>query len=64
MCSSDPHDPDVYYCLSQVVRKRDIPAAITALERYVALSSAPGFHAFRVPSVPMAGWVLLARMLL
>lgn len=39
---TNPHDPDVYYCLSQVVRKRDIPAAITALDRYVALSSAPG----------------------
>jgi tetratricopeptide (TPR) repeat protein len=39
---TNPYDPDVYYCLSQVVRQRDIPAAITALERYVALSSTPG----------------------
>ncbi len=39
---TNPYDPDVYYCLSQVVRTRDIPAAVVALERYVALSSTPG----------------------
>ena len=43
---TNPNDPDVYYCLSQVTRKRDIPLAITALERYVALSSAPGAMEF------------------
>jgi tetratricopeptide (TPR) repeat protein len=38
----NPHDPDVYYCQSQVLRLHDLPAAAKALERYVALAASPG----------------------
>jgi len=40
--AANPHDPDVYYCQSQVVRRRDPKLAAVALERYIALSAAPG----------------------
>lgn len=40
--TANPHDPDVYYCQSQVWRSTDLPRAIAALERYLALETAPG----------------------
>ena len=39
---ANAHDPDVYYCISQIWRKKDLPRATEALRRYVALSAAPG----------------------
>ena len=40
--AANPHDPDVYYCQSQVLRQTDKPAAVRALERYLAMELAPG----------------------
>lgn len=39
---ANPLDPDVYYCQSQVLRQTDMPGAVRALERYLALETAPG----------------------
>ncbi|MBM4345133.1 MAG: hypothetical protein FJ100_17315 [Deltaproteobacteria bacterium] len=39
---ANPQDPDVYYCQSQVLRAADKPAAVAALERYLALETAAG----------------------
>ncbi len=39
---ANPYDSDVYYCYSQIIRKKDLPAAIASMERYLTLASAPG----------------------
>lgn len=40
--AANPHDPDVYYCQSQVLRQTNMPAAVQALQRYLTLETAPG----------------------
>lgn len=40
--TANPYDSDVYYCYSQIIRKKDLPAAIASMERYLTLASAPG----------------------
>ena len=37
-----PSDPDVYYCRSHMVRRRDPAAAVVDLKRYVSLAEGPG----------------------
>lgn len=37
-----PNDPDVYYCRSHMVRRRDKAAAVADLKRYIALAEGPG----------------------
>jgi tetratricopeptide (TPR) repeat protein len=57
-----PSDPDVFYCRSQIVRRKDLALAIADLERYEAMTSRPWSVGPKLKADRVAAELRLMRM--